>query len=151
MAKKLGMVLMVGGLSLTALAGAAAITASTSIATSLPRPDAPNDVTLAQAAKPVPPAPPARREENGPDGGSIGGKRVTPPTPAPQDAAAPGEPTSAPGPRRDIRVETRDANVRVNPNNGRVRVDAPYTFVDVNPDRGRAVIRAPGVNLDIRW
>jgi hypothetical protein len=149
MAKKLGMVLMVGGLSLTALAGAAAITASTSIATSLPRPDAPSDVTPAQAAKPVPPAPPpARREENGPDGGSIGGKRATPP---PQEAAAPGEPPAAARPRRDIRVETRDADVRVNPNNGRVRVDAPYTFVDVNPDRGRAVIRAPGVNLDIRW
>lgn len=150
MAKKLGMVLIVGGLSLTALAGAAAITASTSIATSLPKTDAPNEVTQAQAAKPVPPAPPARREETGPDGGSIGGKRLAPP-PAPQDAAAPGEPTSEPRARRDIRVETRDAEVRVNPNNGRVRVDAPYTFVDVNPDRGRAVIRAPGVNLDIRW
>ncbi len=159
MSKRLGLILMAGGLALGAggagahlISKAGAVHPGLAGITPVPAPPVPLPLVLAQATKPMPPPRTERREETGPDGGSISGKRLAKPSSEPEATAIPVE--VAPQPpraRRDIHVEAPSTDVRVNPSRGAVRVEAPYTFVDVNAERGRAVVRAPGVNLDIRW
>ncbi len=145
--------MVVGGLSLVALAGAAAVMASSSMATSMPKAAIASAAAFAQATKPLPPASaPERNTEIGPDGGAISGTRKAP-APSAANSFEPGnpEPASYPTRNREIRIEAPNTDVRVNADTGRVRVDAPYALVDVNPNTGRATVRAPGFSLDLRW
>lgn len=153
MSKKVAAALMVGGVSLVALAGAAAVAASGGVATSLPKVAISSEVKLAQASRPLPPTASERESEGSADRGSVIGSRKPSLPPIAENSVEPVDPlpTSYPSRNREIRIEAPNTEVRVNADTGRVRVDAPYAFVDVNPNRGRATVRAPGFSLDLRW
>ena len=137
---KLG--LAFGGLGIAALA-AASVAAPTATAARVEAVPVRGEIVLAQAPGPaIPATPPAARERRPGGGGSGDGPLNAPESNELADELPPQR-------RGELRFQAAGADVRVDREGRRVRVNAPYADVAVDPRRVR--VRGPYVNLDIRW
>jgi hypothetical protein len=62
--------------------------------------------------------------------------------PSPPVATAPQGGAGAAGPSADVRVQA---------DRGKVRVEAPYSSVTVDADAGQVKVHAPYLNLEVHW